>query len=221
MVRGSHCTRGMCVVRNAYSGPGPSTVPQRLSYQHGTMCCAAHTACDHTTLGLLGHLVMLGAMPSPLRYVANAHSQVMSEKSKAFLKNFDIDGDGTFSLEEFILLLVLLSMPLKDMQCIFVLMDADGSGELDRQEFMSAVEGIVSLTGRSAGSSIGRSRLEHVADRTCAPYPLHLFKVVSSSLPTQTWTQSCSRSAVVMHHSASIAPHAASPSYVCMADMHG
>lgn len=33
-----------------------------------------------------------------------------------FLNDFDIDGDGTFSYDEFLLFLVLLSMPLKDMQ---------------------------------------------------------------------------------------------------------
>jgi hypothetical protein len=132
-------------------------------------------------------------MPCPLLLFGHVDPQVMSEKSKAFLKNFDIDGDGTFSLEEFILLLVLLSMPLKDMQCIFVLMDADGSGELDRQEFMSAMEGMVSLTGRSSGSSIGRSRLEHVADRTYAPYPCHQCGTVLSWLLMQTEARNCSQ----------------------------
>jgi Ca2+-binding EF-hand superfamily protein len=73
--------------------------------------------------------------------------QTMSAKSKRFLKNFDIDGDGTFSCEELILFLVMLSMPLKDMRSIFVLMDADGSGTLEKDEFLSAVNGMLNMTG--------------------------------------------------------------------------
>ena len=57
----------------------------------------------------------------------------MTSETRKFLKNFDIAGDEVFNLDEFVLFLVFLSMPLKDMQSIFVLMDADGSGELDKQ----------------------------------------------------------------------------------------
>jgi hypothetical protein len=71
----------------------------------------------------------------------------MTDKSKRFLKNFDIDGDGTFSFEEFILLLVMLSMPLKDMRSIFVLMDADGSGTVEKNEFISSVDKMLSMAG--------------------------------------------------------------------------
>ena len=42
--------------------------------------------------------------------------QALSEEAMDFLNDFDIDGDGTFSYDEFVLFLVLLSMPLKDMQ---------------------------------------------------------------------------------------------------------
>lgn len=42
--------------------------------------------------------------------------QALSKQAIAFLDDFDIDGDGRFSFDEFILFLVLLSMPLKDMQ---------------------------------------------------------------------------------------------------------
>ena len=93
----------------------------------------------------------------------------MTADAKKMLKNFDIDGDGTFSLDEFMLFLVLLSMPLKDMAPIFALMDADGSGELDKTEFMDAVNGLVALAGHSAGSAVGRTSLSHT-DRKCAPY---------------------------------------------------
>jgi calcium uptake protein 1, mitochondrial len=96
----------------------------------------------------------------------------MSKRSRDFLRNFDIDGDETFSLEEFVLFLVLLSMPLKDMQSIFVLMDADGSGELDKQEFISAVEGLVSLTGHAHGASVGRGRLDPASSPECAALAL-------------------------------------------------
>ena len=88
-----------------------------------------------------------------------ARLQAVSERSRAFLRSFDIDGDDGFSLDEFVLFLVLLSMPLKDMQPIFVLMDADGSGELDREEFFSAVNGLMSLTGHHSHESVGRGRM--------------------------------------------------------------
>ena len=94
----------------------------------------------------------------------------MSEESKRFLRNFDIDGDGTFSLDEFVLFLVLLSMPLKDMASIFQLMDADGSGELDKDEFMNAVAGLVALAGHNGGSSVGRSNSVTHADPTCVSH---------------------------------------------------
>jgi Ca2+-binding EF-hand superfamily protein len=42
--------------------------------------------------------------------------QSLSREANKFLQDFDIDGDGTFSYDEFLLFLVLLSMPLKDMQ---------------------------------------------------------------------------------------------------------
>lgn len=42
--------------------------------------------------------------------------QKLSKEALDFLNDFDIDGDGTFSYDEFLLFLVLLSMPLKDMQ---------------------------------------------------------------------------------------------------------
>ena len=42
--------------------------------------------------------------------------QVLSARAKELLRSFDIDGDGGFGLNEFVLFLVLLSMPLRDMQ---------------------------------------------------------------------------------------------------------
>lgn len=42
--------------------------------------------------------------------------QRLSKAAVDFLNDFDIDGDGMFSYDEFLLFLVLLSMPLKDMQ---------------------------------------------------------------------------------------------------------
>ena len=93
----------------------------------------------------------------------------MSKRSKQFLRNFDIDGDGTFSCAEFIVFLVLLSMPLKDMQSIFVLMDADGSGALDKGEFLSAVEGMLEMTGHQHKKGITRGSISNMNDDECAP----------------------------------------------------
>lgn len=103
---------------------------------------------------------------------AATDAQAMSERSKQFLRNFDIDGDGTFSCEEFILFLVMLSMPLKDMQSIFVLMDADGSQTLDKDEFLSAVEGMLEMTGHAQKKGISRGQILFTCDRKCALPPL-------------------------------------------------
>jgi hypothetical protein len=46
--------------------------------------------------------------------------QRLNKEAVAFLNDFDIDGDGTFSFDEFLLFLVLLSMPLKDMQACLI-----------------------------------------------------------------------------------------------------
>ena len=45
--------------------------------------------------------------------------QALTKEAIDFMNDFDIDGDGNFSYDEFILFLVLLSMPLKDMQVRF------------------------------------------------------------------------------------------------------
>eukprot|EP00892_Ulva_mutabilis_P006095 jgi/Ulvmu1/3858/UM018_0077.1 len=81
----------------------------------------------------------------------------LSKAAIDFMNDFDIDGDGNFSFDEFILFLVLLSMPLKDMQAIFTVMDTDGNGTLDKREFMGVVEGLMQFTGKSHHSKVARS----------------------------------------------------------------
>lgn len=90
----------------------------------------------------------------------STRTQTLSPEIKEFLNDFDIDGDGRFSFDEFLLFLVLLSVPLRDMAGIFTLIDEDDSASLDKAEFMGLVERLQALAGRGSPSAISRSKLD-------------------------------------------------------------
>lgn len=54
------------------------------------------------------------------------------------------------------------------MQAIFTVMDTDGSGTLDKQEFMGVVEGLTQFTGKTSHSKVARSGLFSSKSSQCA-----------------------------------------------------
>ncbi|GLC44097.1 hypothetical protein PLESTB_000929600 [Pleodorina starrii] len=80
-----------------------------------------------------------------------------SKSEASFFQQFDVDGDGTISYPEFLLLLTLLSIPGKDVKTIFDVVDLDSNGYLDKSEFMVVVELLQGMANVHT-SSVGRSK---------------------------------------------------------------
>ena len=66
---------------------------------------------------------------------------------------FDVDHDGTISYTEFLLVLVLVSVPLKDIQAIFSIIDDDDNGTITRHEFWDLVTRLRLFGSRSTKTS--------------------------------------------------------------------
>lgn len=79
-----------------------------------------------------------------------------------FFQQFDVDGDGLLSYQEFLLVLALLSVPLRDMQSIFTMMDTDGNGTVEKAEFCRVIDSLEAATSKQA------SMLPRAGFRACA-----------------------------------------------------
>ncbi|EFJ50876.1 hypothetical protein VOLCADRAFT_103668 [Volvox carteri f. nagariensis] len=86
-----------------------------------------------------------------------------SKSQASFLQEFDVDGDGLISYPEFLLLLILLSIPGKDVKTIFDVVDLDGNGQIDRDEFKSVMELLGSMANVHT-SPVGRSKKLSLSD---------------------------------------------------------
>lgn len=76
----------------------------------------------------------------------------IGKKHEDFFKQFDVDGDGALSYTEYLLLLVLLAVPLRDMRSIFSIMDSDGNGTLEREEFLDVIHTLQLQSSKNASA---------------------------------------------------------------------
>jgi calcium uptake protein 1, mitochondrial len=59
-----------------------------------------------------------------------------------FFKNFDLDKSGGFSFDEWLLFQSLLSIPAEDVAVAFSIIDSDGNGSIDANEFQSLLDSV-------------------------------------------------------------------------------
>eukprot|EP00879_Flechtneria_rotunda_P032318 GHRR01035501.1.p1 GENE.GHRR01035501.1~~GHRR01035501.1.p1 ORF type:complete len:115 (+),score=24.09 GHRR01035501.1:84-428(+) len=64
------------------------------------------------------------------------HSQEAHDATDQLLTFFDHDKDGSISFNEFLLIVVCLSVPEKDVEVVFDVMDLDDNGLIDKDEFL-------------------------------------------------------------------------------------
>lgn len=60
----------------------------------------------------------------------------MAKAADAIISFFDHNRDGVISFDEFVLIVIALSVPEKDVEVVFDVMDLDNNGVLDESEFM-------------------------------------------------------------------------------------
>jgi len=73
----------------------------------------------------------------------------VSKEALKLFEAFDVDADNAMSYSEFCLMLVLVSVPLKDIQAIFSIIDGNDDGTIDRHEFWDLVTRLRSFGTRS------------------------------------------------------------------------
>eukprot|EP00803_Ostreobium_quekettii_P003720 evm.model.scf_2936EXC.3 EVM.evm.TU.scf_2936EXC.3 scf_2936EXC:14320-17082(-) len=74
-----------------------------------------------------------------------------------FFALFDFSGDNLISFTEYLLMLTLVSIPLRDVELVFDIVDADNSGDVDHNEFNKIVDQMQNMS-RQAKSSRGGMR---------------------------------------------------------------
>eukprot|EP00775_Hariotina_reticulata_P011679 gene11679-11822_t len=75
------------------------------------------------------------------------HSQDAHVARKQLLHFFDHNQDGTISFNEFVLIVITLSVPEKDVEIVFDVMDLDNNGVIDPQEFQQVLEQLEKRAG--------------------------------------------------------------------------
>lgn len=83
--------------------------------------------------------------------------KVPCEETVKFFQLFDLDGDNLISFHEYLMVLILLSIPLRDIEVIFDVVDLDDNGVIDRDEFQRLMDKI-KLKSRQAQKSCGGKR---------------------------------------------------------------
>jgi hypothetical protein len=64
------------------------------------------------------------------------HSQTVKTAHDAIISFFDHNKDGVIGFDEFVLIVIALSVPEKDVEVVFDVIDLDNNGVLDADEFM-------------------------------------------------------------------------------------
>jgi Ca2+-binding EF-hand superfamily protein len=84
------------------------------------------------------------------------HSQTIKTAHDAIISFFDHNKDGVIGFDEFVLIVIALSVPEKDVEVVFDVIDLDNNGVLDANEFMQVrtymcgFQGIASTTCAAA-----------------------------------------------------------------------
>ena len=63
------------------------------------------------------------------------HSPEVESATKHLLQFFDHNKDGTVSFQEFVLIVIALAVPEKDVDIVFDIIDLDNNGVLTEEEF--------------------------------------------------------------------------------------
>jgi hypothetical protein len=64
------------------------------------------------------------------------HSKLIKTATDDIISFFDHNKDGAIGFDEFVLIVIALSVPEKDTEVVFDVMDLDNNGVLDEDEFM-------------------------------------------------------------------------------------
>lgn len=107
----------------------------------------------------------------------------MSKKLVNFFAQFDIDCDGLLSYPEFLLVLALLSVPLRDMRSIFTMMDTDGNGTVEKDEFCRLIDSLENVSTKHS------SLVPRTGFKSCVPLPLPLDLVTYDGLSSEQSSQ--------------------------------
>lgn len=64
------------------------------------------------------------------------HSQTVRSAHDAIISFFDRNKDGMIGFDEFVLIVIAMTVPEKDVEVVFDVMDLDNNGVLDAGEFL-------------------------------------------------------------------------------------
>jgi Ca2+-binding EF-hand superfamily protein len=102
-----------------------------------------------------------GSLPGE-RAPSNTQISRKYDVASKFFLQFDLDGDGNVNYLEFLLLLTMVSISKDDVAVIFDIVDEDGSGAIDIDEFnviMRLMTKRAHMHSNQKGSIFGRSKL--------------------------------------------------------------
>jgi hypothetical protein len=97
--------------------------------------------------------------------------------SKELCQLIDVDGDQLVSFHEYLFLLALLSIPLRDIETVFRVVDLDGNGQLDAQEFAAILHMLQAKAGLIGDKPRTGRTFNHKA--VSLYVPTHMFKSAS------------------------------------------
>jgi hypothetical protein len=91
--------------------------------------------------------------PTGARILAGerGHSQSVQNATDAIISFFDHNKDGVIGFDEFVLIVIALSVPEKDVEVVFDVMDLDNNGVLDEGEFMQVGFGLTRVVPVQGG----------------------------------------------------------------------
>lgn len=102
---------------------------------HGTtgrLTCA----CTPTAIHAHSHPSGAALVPFCACPGERGHSQVAQTAHDAIISFFDHNKDGVIGFDEFVLIVIAMSVPEKDVDVVFDVIDLDNNGVLDADEFM-------------------------------------------------------------------------------------
>lgn len=107
-------------------------VPPSAAHAHAHLCPhTRHTPCTTNTSA---------APPTPLPHSQppgeRGHSQTARSAHDAIISFFDRNKDGVIGFDEFVLIVIAMTVPEKDVEVVFDVMDLDNNGVLDSGEFL-------------------------------------------------------------------------------------